>query len=150
MTAGQVIDKIVKLKPKRRYPKMKLSYKIVYWMARLFFKTCFRLKIYGLEHFRPGAAIIAPNHTSFYDPPVVSISCPEEVHFLARGSLFEIPFIGWLIKILNSHPVARGSSDASIFRMMFDLLGQGKKLILFPEGQRSKTGELLPFERGLS
>jgi cytidylate kinase len=150
MTAGQVIDKIVKLKPKRRFPKMKLSYKIVYWMARLFFKTCFRLKIYGLEHFRPGAAIIAPNHTSFYDPPVVSISCPEEVHFLARGSLFEVPFIGWLIKILNSHPVARGSSDASIFRMMVDLLGQGKKLILFPEGQRSKTGELLPLERGLS
>lgn len=150
MAAGQVIDKIIKLKPKRRYPKMKLSYKIVYWTARIFFKTCFRLKIYGLEHFRPGAAIIAPNHTSFYDPPVVSISCPEEVHFLARGSLFEVPFVGWLIKILNSHPIARGSSDASIFRMMVDLLGQGKKLILFPEGKRSDTGELLPIERGLS
>ncbi|MDE3048179.1 MAG: (d)CMP kinase, partial [Verrucomicrobiota bacterium] len=91
LTAQQVIDKIVRIKPKRRYPKMKLSYKWVYWLARLFFKCFFRLKVYGLEHFRPGAAVVAANHTSFFDPPVLSISCPEEVHFLARGSLFEAP-----------------------------------------------------------
>ncbi len=149
-TADQVIQKIVRLKPKRVFPKMKLSYKVVYWMARIFFKFCFRLRIFGLEHFRPGAAVIAANHTSFYDPPVLSISCPEEVHFLAKGSLFNIPFIGRLIRTLNSHPVARGASDAAVFRMMVQLLGEGKKLILFPEGQRSPTGEFLPLERGLA
>lgn len=150
VTAQQVIDKIVSIRPKRRYPKMKLSYKIVYWIARIFFKCCFRLKIYGIEHFRPGAAIIAANHTSFYDPPVLSISCPEEVHFLARGSLFEVPLLGWLIKTLNTHPVARGVSDAAVFREMIELLQAGNKLILFPEGKRSETGALLPLERGLA
>ncbi|MBX7067209.1 MAG: (d)CMP kinase [Parachlamydiales bacterium] len=150
ITAQQVIDKIVAMRPKRRYPKMKFSYKFVYWLARIFFKCCFRLKIYGLEHFRPGAGVIAANHSSFYDPPVLSISCPEEVHFLARGSLFEVPLLGWLIKGLNAHPVARGVSDAAIFRDMIELLQQGKKLILFPEGKRSETGQLLPLERGLS
>lgn len=150
ITAEQVIEKIVRMKPKRRFPKMKLSYKIVYWMARVFFKTCFRLRIYGLEHFRPGAAVIAANHASFYDPPVLSISCPEEVHFLAKGSLFNVPLLGALIRVLNSHPVARGASDAAVFRTMVQLLSEGKKLILFPEGKRSQTGDIRPLERGLA
>ncbi|MGB7978649.1 MAG: (d)CMP kinase [Chlamydiales bacterium] len=149
LTAEQVIEKIIQMEPKSRFPKMKRSYKIVYWMARLFFKSCFRLKIYGLNHFRPGAGVIAANHSSNYDPPVLSISCPEEVHFLAKGSLFDIPLLGRLIRILNSHPVARGVSDAAVFRTMVQLLSEGKKLILFPEGKRSKTGELHPLERGL-
>lgn len=149
LTAHEVIEKIVRLKPKRRFPKMKLSYKIVYSLARFFFKTCFRLRIYGLEHFRPGAAVIAANHSSFYDPPVLSISCPEEVHFLARGSLFDIPILGRLIRVLNSHPVARGASDTQTFKEMLKLLSEGKKLILFPEGKRSLQGELQPLERGL-
>ncbi|PIS02653.1 MAG: hypothetical protein COT85_04250, partial [Chlamydiae bacterium CG10_big_fil_rev_8_21_14_0_10_42_34] len=102
LTAHQVIDKILRLKPKKRFPKMKLSYKIVYSLARFFFKTCFRLRIYGLEHFRNGAAVIAANHASYYDPPVLSISCPEEVHFLAREGLFKIPILSRLIKMLNS------------------------------------------------
>ncbi len=150
LSAEKVIEKIVGMKPKRRFPKMKLSYKIVYWMARLFFKSFFRLKIYGLEHFRSGAAVIAANHTSFYDPPVLSISCPEEVHFLAKGSLFDVPLLGRLIRILNSHPVARGASDAAVFRTMIQLLSEGKKLILFPEGGRSSSGALRPLERGLA
>ncbi|OGN63563.1 MAG: cytidylate kinase [Chlamydiae bacterium RIFCSPHIGHO2_12_FULL_49_9] len=151
LTIEQSIEKIVRLKPcrKRRYPPMKLSYRIVYSMARFFFKTCFRLKIYGLNHFQPGAAVLAANHASFYDPPVLSISCPEEVHFLAKGSLFNIPLLGKLIRVLNSHPVERGASDAQTFRTMVQLLTTGKKLILFPEGKRSPDGRLLPIERGL-
>lgn len=150
LTAEQVIEKIVRMKPNENLPKMKLSYKIVYWIARIFFKCFFRLKIYGSEHFRRGAAVIAANHASFYDPPVLSISCPEEVHFLAKGSLFEVPVLGQLIKTLNSHPVARGVSDAAVLRTMIELLQEGKKLILFPEGKRSETGELLPLQRGIA
>jgi cytidylate kinase len=150
LTAEQVINKIVALKPKRRFPKMKLSYHIVYSLARTFFKLCFGLRIYGLEHFRPGAAIIAANHSSLYDPPVLSISCPEEVHFLAKGSLFDIPLLGRLIRVLNSHPIAHGASDTQTLKKMIEFLTQGKKLILFPEGQRSQDGQLLPLERGLA
>jgi 1-acyl-sn-glycerol-3-phosphate acyltransferase len=80
----------------------------------------------------------------------LSISCPEEVHFLARETLFEIPLLGPLIRCLNSHPVARDASDLQTFKDMLKLLEEGKKLILFPEGQRSFDGELLPFERGLA
>jgi len=150
LSAHQVIERIVRRKPKRKFPKMRLFYKFIYSLARLFFKVNFRLKIYGLEHFRAGAAVIAANHASFYDPPVLSISCPEEVHFLARGSLFDVPLLGRLIRALNSHPIARGASDAVAFRTMIELLSQGKKLILFPEGNRSPDGELQILERGLA
>jgi cytidylate kinase len=150
LSVQQVIEKIDRCKPKRKFPKMKLLYTICYAVARFYFKTFFRLKIYGLEHFRPGAAIIAANHASFYDPPVLGISCPEEVHFLARGSLFHVPLLGRLIRNLNSHPIARGTSDAATFKMMLELLSQDKKLILFPEGNRAPDGELQPLERGLA
>lgn len=150
LSAAQVIEKIIKMKKKPRFSKMKFFYKCVYSLARFFFKTFFRLRIYGLEHFRPGAAIIAANHTSFYDPPVLSISCPEEVHFLARSSLFDLPFLGPLIRSLNAHPVSRSPSDLQTLKMIVDLLIEGKKLILFPEGKRSPSGKLLPLERGLA
>ena len=146
-----VIQEILRLVPRKKlYPPKKWAYAFIYWLARSFFKVCFGLKIYGLEHFRPGAGIIASNHTSLYDPPVLSISCPEEVHFLAKESLFDIPLLGRLIRVLNSHPVSRSASDASTFRELIRLLKEGKKVILFPEGTRSDDGELRPIERGLS
>ena len=151
LTAAQVIDKIIRLyKPRQKFPKMKWFYKIVYWLARWFFQCFFRLRIYGIEHFSPGAAVIVANHASFMDPAVLSISCLEEVSFLAKQSLFKVPLLGFIIRKLNSYPVAQGASDAAVFRLMIELLGQGKKLLLFPEGRRSSDGQLLPLQRGLS
>lgn len=151
LSVDQVIEKIISLLPQKRcYPRMKFSYWLVYSLARLFFKTCFRLRIFGLNHFRPGSGIIAGNHCSNYDPPVLSISCPEEVHFLAKLSLFRIPFLGRLIRILNSHPVAGEGADTQTFRLVLQFLQEGKKVLLFPEGSRSKDGTLQPLQRGLS
>lgn len=148
--ASRILSLYAKLGCRHRYPPMKGSYRLTYLLARFFFRIFYGLKVYGLSHFRPGSAVIAANHASFYDPPVISISCPEEVHFLARESLFDIPLLGRLIRILNSHPIARDASDAQTFRLLIQLLQSGKKLILFPEGQRTLDGEMLPFEKGLS
>jgi cytidylate kinase len=150
LSAHEVIEKIISLKPKRRFAKMKPFYKFIYLLARLYFKLFFRLRIYGLDHFRPGAGIVCSNHSSFFDPQVLSISCPEEVQFLARASLFETPLFGAFIRALNAHPIAKGSSDTQTFKLMIDLLSQGKKLILFPEGSRSIDGEIQPFQKGLA
>lgn len=150
ITADQVVEKILALKPKRKFLKMKWFYWVVDILAVSFFKCFYGLKVYGLEHFGPGGAIIAANHSSFFDPPVLSASCPEEVHFLAKGSLFDVPILGFAIRKLNAHPVTRDVSDMQTFRTMIELLMRKNKLILFPEGQRSLDGELLPLERGLS
>ncbi len=152
LSIQQIVHQIVELhkeRVRRVFPKMKWSYWLVYSCARLFFRLFFRLRVEGLEYFRPGAGIIAANHVSLYDPEVVSVSCPEEVHFLAKESLFRIPILGRLIRILNSHPVSRDGSDAATFRLILRLLQEGKKVILFPEGSRSDDGRIQPLEKGL-
>ena len=152
LSAEQVIDQIVQLQPKvKRTPvRMKRSYWIVYSLVRWFFKRFFHLQIYGVSHLRPGPGLIAANHCSFYDPPVLSISCPEEVHFLGKESLFRVPLLGRLIRILNTHPISRSATDIGTLKQVLQLLKEGKKLIIFPEGARSPDGRLQPLERGLA
>ena len=64
--------------------------------------------------------------------------------------LFHIPFLGWLIRILNTHPVSRDATDVHTLRQMIQYLTEGKKLIVFPEGSRTFDGQLQPLERGLA
>ena len=153
LTAKEVISQIVEIVRKGkagRWEPMNLTYRMTRACALFFFRLFYRLRIYGTSHLRPGSGIFAANHASFYDPPVVSISCPEEVHFLARESLFNVPILGAIIRKLNTHPVSRNASDAHTFRLLIQLLQEGKKIILFPEGKRTLDGSLQPLERGLS
>lgn len=151
LTCDQVVERVLKqvqlhLRPARMRP----FYRFIYLVARAYFRLFFRLRVYGLTHFPQGGAIIAANHASLFDPPVVAISCPEEVHFLAKASLFSVPILGRLIRALNSHPVVRSGSDAAIFRKILTLIKEGKKVLLFPEGQRGDSEALQPLEQGLA
>lgn len=152
--AEEVVDRIFELYSKAKQTKnnrhMRGVYRWVCLSVRCILKIFYRLRVYGLSHFRSGAAVIAANHTSFFDPPVISVSCPEEVHFLAREPLFRVPVLGKIIRVLNSHPISRDSSDAHTFRVIIQLLHEGQKVILFPEGSRSLDGCLQPLEKGLS
>jgi len=125
---------------------------MLYWFvirfARLFAKVFYRHKIYGKEHVLPGAAILAANHVSFLDPPILSLSCPEDVYFLARKSLFRGLF-GKFIYALNARPVQIGGANLEVFREIGSLLQQGKKVVLFPEGTRSVDGTLGEFKPGI-
>lgn len=148
LTVDEVVERIVTIV--KRKNQMRWSYWFFLFFAKCILKIFYRIKIFGKNHVKPGAAIIAPNHASNLDPPIVAISCPEEIHFLAKESLFRVPILGRLIRHLNSHPVTRKSSDAATFRQILSLLQGGKKVLLFPEGQRTLTGELLPVERGIA
>jgi 1-acyl-sn-glycerol-3-phosphate acyltransferase len=134
----------------RNSPGISLLYRCVLFSVWLFFKVFYRHRVYGYEHFYPGAAVIAANHTSFFDPPIVSLSWPQEVHFLARDSLFKNPLFGRFIRALNSHPVSGDGGDAVVFRTVVKLLNEGKKIILFPEGTRSERDELGQIKPGIA
>lgn len=146
----RVLEQYAKVKHHKKHKHMRGVYRWVCLSVRAILKIFYRLRVYGLSHFRSGAAVIAANHASFFDPPVISVSCPEEVHFLAREPLFRIPVLGKIIRVLNSHPVSRDASDAHTFRVLIQLLHEGQKVILFPEGSRSLDGNLKPLEKGLS
>ena len=90
--------------------KRRLLYGFVILVVGIFFKVFYRHKVYGLNHFPEGSALIAPNHVSFLDPPCVAISCPGEIHFLARQTLFR-SFFGKFIRALNSHPVQQNATN---------------------------------------
>lgn len=114
------------------------------------FKLFYCLKIYGNSRFPQSGAIIAPNHASFYDPPIISASAPGETHYLARKSLFHIPILNFFIKRLNAHPVEGTAQDAASLRLICTLLSQNKKVVIFPEGERTYDGSLMKIQNGIA
>jgi cytidylate kinase len=144
MDVEAVVAKLIKIIKKyqsKRY-KMKWFYWLSRFVSKVFFKVFYRLKVYGEENFTEGAAIIASNHVSFYDPPLIAAASPEEICFLAKDSLFRAPLLGMIIRKLNALPISRGVSDRKTFKAVLSILKQNKKVLLFPEGERSLDGVL--------
>jgi 1-acyl-sn-glycerol-3-phosphate acyltransferase len=127
---------------------MKLFYKCIRHSVKSIFSVLYRHKIYGQEYLPQGRALIAPNHASFYDPPIIAISCPEEIAFLARKSLFS-KTLGPFIRKLNAYPVTGTPQDLNSFKLVCWLLNENKKVVIFPEGLRTHTGELGQIKAGI-
>jgi 1-acyl-sn-glycerol-3-phosphate acyltransferase len=97
----------------------------------------------------PRRCVCVSNHCSNIDPFVLS-HLPWEMKFLAKSVLFKIPFVGWGIKIAGDIPLVRGSTQ-SIKKAMARArwyIDHGVPVLIFPEGTRSTTGEMLPFKDG--
>lgn len=120
---------------------------MIYFISRnilkLFFKIFFRLKIVGYGNCpKAGPLIIAPNHASFLDPLIAGFSVPRPLNFMARSSLFRNRIFGNIIKSVNAFPLKREGADVGAMRLAIDKLCHGKAVLIFPEGTRSKDGNL--------
>ncbi|WP_201713335.1 lysophospholipid acyltransferase family protein [Rossellomorea arthrocnemi] len=103
----------------------------------------YRIEVMGLEHFpKDGGVLLCTNHIDNLDPPVVGISAPRPVSFMAKEELFNVPLLGKLLPGIRAFPVKRGMSDREALRKGLQVLKQGDVLGLFPEGTRSKTGQI--------
>lgn len=128
-----------------------LLYKFIRWFFRCIFKVIFRWEIIGHENIpHKGGAIIAANHISLWDPPLIGSGIDREIHFMAKEELFRLPVFSKLIRILKAFPVKRGMADRSAIRTAITLLENGELMGLFPEGTRSKTGQLGNPEAGVA
>ncbi|MBU8879114.1 1-acyl-sn-glycerol-3-phosphate acyltransferase [Bacillus sp. FJAT-29790] len=106
-------------------------------------KPVYRFDVIGKEHIpKDGGVLLCSNHIDNLDPPVVGITAPRPVHFMSKEELFKVPLLGKLLPHLNAFPVKRGMSDREALRKGLAVLKEGHVLGLFPEGTRSKTGEL--------
>lgn len=107
------------------------------------------LKISGQEYVPArGPVIIVANHVSNWDPPVVAVACPRQVHFMAKHELFANPLLSWVFRTLGAFPVKRDTADRKAYKCALSILRDGRVLGMFPEGTRSKTGKLGPAEQG--
>jgi 1-acyl-sn-glycerol-3-phosphate acyltransferase len=109
----------------------------------------FGLELRGTEHIPPdGPLIIAPNHQTFADPPLVTIPVRRAVHYMAWSQLFRVPMFGAFIRLLRAFPVELDMSDGRAVREAARLLRGGEVLMIFPEGGRTPDGTLQPFKLG--
>jgi 1-acyl-sn-glycerol-3-phosphate acyltransferase len=107
-------------------------------------------EVTGREHVpRAGGVIVASNHISFWDPPLVGAALPRESHFLAKEELFETPILGPLIRGVNAIPIRRGVADMSGLSRAIEILKRGSALLMFPEGSRMRDGDLHPARPGV-
>jgi len=129
---------------------VKFSYFVFWCLFRVVFATYFRWRICNAERVpMEGPVILAANHTSFLDPPLVGAALKRPLNYLARDTLFPVPLVGWLLRLWKVVPVDRDGSGAGGLRGIFDRLLQGGAILLFPEGTRSRDGNLQPARSGI-
>jgi 1-acyl-sn-glycerol-3-phosphate acyltransferase len=129
---------------------MNPSYFIGWTVFRAIYKVYFRLSVHNPERVPArGSAILASNHASFIDPPLVGAGLRRDINYLARDTLFRYPGVGALLRSWNSVPVDREGGGAAGLRAILDRLLQGGAIVLFPEGTRTSTGRLQHARSGI-
>jgi 1-acyl-sn-glycerol-3-phosphate acyltransferase len=129
---------------------MNLSYRIGWNLFRAMYATYFRWRVFNPERVPlTGGVILASNHASFLDPPLVGAGLRRDINYLARESLFRYPGIGALLCSWNSVPVDRDGGGASGLREILNRLLAGGAIILFPEGTRTPDGRLQAARSGI-
>ena len=117
-------------------------YKFYSAIIRGMFRVIFRLSIKGMENIpRQGGVVIAPNHSSFLDPPLIGSIVRRKLGFMAKKELFIMPVASHFLKVSGSIPVDRTGFSADAVRGMIRRLEAGEALGIFPEGTRTRTGQ---------
>ena len=125
-------------------------YWFCYNLIRLVGRVCFRLRVVHRERMiNHGPVILASNHESYLDPPLVGSVADRAIFFLARKSLLAGPFFGWLLPKLNVIPVDQEGGDRSALKALIRILKAGEGTLVFPEGERTQDGRLRPALPGL-
>ena len=120
-----------------------ILYKVGKFLCWLFFLIFCPLRVHNASNIpKKGKFILASNHASFLDPPLVGVACPRDLNFMARDNLFRNPLIGWVLRNVHAIALKRNTSDVSALKTGLKKLEQGKGLLLFPEGTRSINGEI--------
>lgn len=132
-------------------PLLVLIYKIYALTIRFVFRINGGLEVEGRENIpMQGGVIVASNHISYLDPPLIGAVVPRPATFMARKGLFDIKFpVVRLIMHYYAIPVDREKTQPSTIKEAVRRLRGGELLVIFPEGRRSETGELLKGKRGV-
>jgi len=127
-----------------------LWYRFGWHFFRAIFRVYFRWRVYYPERVPlEGPLIVAANHASFLDPPLVGSAAPRPLYYMARETLFRNPILRTIIRGWNAVPVARDTASSRGLKAAVDLLEAGHAVLVFPEGTRSRDGHLQPAQAGV-
>ena len=126
-------------------------YKLLWPLAVPVFKAASRYEVLGKENIpRTGPAILAPNHRSYIDIPLVSLTTRRVVHFMGKAEIWDRKLGGWISTAFGGFPVKRGMRDRAALATALFLLRRGELVCLFPEGTRLDGPEVGELQQGVA
>ena len=118
-------------------------YGFFHYLCKGLYESCFRGEVIGTEHIpSTGPFLIASNHASLLDPPIVGCQVSRQMRFFARKTLWNTVGFGWWLNQVETIPVDRDSGDVAAIRRVLQALHENRAIVLFPEGTRSPDGQL--------
>ena len=122
---------------------MRPFYGFFHYLAANLHSMWFRGEVAGSDNFPlDGPFLIASNHASHLDPPLVGCHVPRQMRFFARRSLWKSRVLGWWMNQVETIPVERDSGDIGAIKRVLQALAENRAVVLFPEGTRSLDGHL--------
>jgi len=125
-----------------------ILYGILWVLARVVAWVCFRYRVQGKIP-RSGGLLIAANHASYLDIPLLGCGMHRRAWYLGRNDLFPVPVLNGILQALGWIPVRLGRLDREAFGKAIDLIRTGHVVVIFPEGGRSHDGHLRPPKAGI-
>ncbi len=128
----------------------RILYFIVILVISFFARFIFRIRVSGVENIPDsGGLIIAANHLSYLDIPLLGYSLNRPANFVGKKGLFTIPVVGNLLQLLGGIPIDREKPDRSAIREIINKLNSGNIVVIYPEGTRSLNGKLQAGKAGV-
>ena len=121
------------------------------WSRLILNTSGIRVRVDGLENVNPNqTTVFCVNHQSAMDIPILFVHLPVQFRFVAKRSLFKVPFMGWHLRRSGHIPVERDRprEGRKSLEQAAQKIREGKSVVLFPEGHRSRTGQMGPFKAG--
>ncbi len=134
-------------------PQRTLIQRLGYDALRVFCRTIavwlYGLRVEGRERWpESGGGLICSNHQSMFDPPLVGLTCPRRMNYLARDTLFRVPGLKQLITFLDAIPIDREGGGLAGLKETLKRLKAGELVLIFPEGTRTHDGDVAPLKPG--
>lgn len=126
-------------------------YRFIQWFTLIPLKILFGYQYRHVDRLpMTGGALICPNHLSHLDPMMMGCICPRRVNFLAKKSLFDNKILGTILSSIDCIPIDRDATGIGGMKETLKRLKKGESVVMFPEGERSTDGQLLPLMTGFT
>lgn len=127
----------------------RLGYGACQVLARLVGVSLFRARVVGRENVpRTGGGLVCANHQSYFDPVLIGLAVDRRLNYLARDTLFRNPAFKWLIEFMDAIPIDREGGGLAGLKETLRRLKQDELVLIFPEGTRTRDGEVQPLKPG--